>query len=77
MQLILSTYTHKCFTVKVLQEPFKNELFLMSKFLNYVRGKYDHEIVEKKIHILQMYLIYFEKQNKFNVYTFHKVETYL
>lgn len=54
-----------------------HELFLMSKFLNYVRGKYDHEIVEKKIHILQMYLIYFEKQNKFNVYTFHKVEIYL
>lgn len=29
-----------------------HELFLMSKFLNYVRGKYDHEIMEKKIHIL-------------------------
>lgn len=29
-----------------------HELFQMSKFLNYVRGKYDHEIMEKKIHIL-------------------------
>lgn len=28
-----------------------HELFLMSKFLNYVRGKYDHEIMERKIHI--------------------------
>lgn len=54
-----------------------HELFLMSKFLNYVRGKYDHEIMEKKIHILQIYLIYFEKQNKFNVYIFHKVGIYL
>lgn len=29
-----------------------HELFQMSKFLNYARGKYDHEIMEKKIHIL-------------------------
>lgn len=28
-----------------------HELFQMSKFLNYVRGKYDHEIMERKIHI--------------------------
>lgn len=54
-----------------------HELLLMSKFFNFVRGKYDHEIMEKKIHILQIYLIYFEKQNKFNVYIFHKVKIYL
>lgn len=80
MQLILSRYTHKCFYSKNFARTIQyksHELFLMSKFLNYVRGKYDHEIVEKKIHILQMYLIYLEKQNKFNVYIFHKVEIYL
>lgn len=80
MQLILSTYTYKCFYSKIFARTIQyksHELFLMSKFLNFVRGKYDHEIMEKKIHILQIYLIYFEKQNKFNVYIFHKVGIYL
>lgn len=51
----LSTYTHKCFYSKIFARTTQyksHELFLMSKFWNYVRGKYDHEIMEKKIHIL-------------------------
>lgn len=78
MQLILSTYTHKCFYSKIFARTIQyksHELFLMSKFLNYVRGKYDHENMERKKFIY--YLIYLEKQNKFNVFIFHKVEIYL
>lgn len=55
MQLILSTYTHKCFYSNFFAKTIQyksHELFQMSKFLNYARGKYDHEIMEKKIHIL-------------------------